>query len=162
MAVHLQSGSYFHNFVGNILGKQGQTLLGANFNELAQTAFIYEQFNALHTDNTKVLMWYIGEIQGTALLAGENSFLIDPTTINTVLRQGNWDWFTQGQHWYTNIGDTGASTGPAMSLPNSYYLTSKPAFFGSHPWPSGEPLTGAFANQAQARFNSSNPNDLTA
>lgn len=161
LGVHVQSGSYNSNFVGNIIGLQGQTLLAANFGEVAQTTWVYEQFNTLFADSSTVVMWYFGEIQGSALLSGENAYIIDPLTINTQLRQGNWDWFTQSQHWYANIGDTGSSTGSAMVLPNSYYLTSKPAFLNNHPWPSGDPSTGSFANQAQARFNSSNPNDLT-
>ena len=58
--------------------------------------------------------------------------------ISTLLRDGNYDYYTNEVHWH-GIGGTGVNNGltpPANhTLPASMYLTSKPAFFGSTTWP---------------------------
>lgn len=45
----------------------------------------------------------------------------------SLLRHGNFDYFTNSTIWDPNISD--------HTLPASLYLTQKPAFFGSNPWP---------------------------
>ena len=45
--------------------------------------------------------------------------------------------------------------------PGSFYLTSKPTFFGSNPWPWVDPTTGTtYVLPARARFDSGKPNTL--
>ena len=64
--------------------------------------------------------------------------------LSTVLREGNFDYVTNQVHWDTT----------AQTIPASLYLTSKPAFFGSLPWPWVDP-TGAtklHTLPAKARF----------
>jgi hypothetical protein len=51
----------------------------------------------------------------------------DPRVKDTLLRHGNYDYITGTTHWDPAVED--------RSLPNSYYLTSKPSFFGALPWP---------------------------
>ena len=63
-----------------------------------------------------------------------------PTTYQTQLREGNWDWVTQSQRWH-GIGGTVGSGRPQV-IPDSLYLTAKPAFFGSNPWPWVNPANG--------------------
>ena len=57
---------------------------------------------------------------------------------STLLRDGDYNYVTKEVHWH-GVGGTGVNNGltaPANStLPASMYLTSKPAFFGSNPWP---------------------------
>ena len=50
----------------------------------------------------------------------------DPKVLSTLLRGGNYDYATNSVHWETVSPQT---------LPDSLYLTSKPAFFGNNPWP---------------------------
>ena len=46
-----------------------------------------------------------------------------------------------------------------MTIPDSLYLTSKPAFFGANPWPWVDPTTGKTSTlPAKARFDSNTPN----
>jgi len=52
----------------------------------------------------------------------------DPRVKSTLLRHGNYDYITRTTVWDPSIGD--------QNLPNSLYLTAKPAFFGTLPWPS--------------------------
>lgn len=56
-----------------------------------------------------------------------NSGLPDGQTAATIIRHGNWDSVTQSTIWDVGIAD--------HVIPNSYYLSSKPAFFGSCVWP---------------------------
>jgi hypothetical protein len=49
----------------------------------------------------------------------------DPLVTSSVLREGNFDYLTRQVHWDTQ----------PRELPPSLYLRTKPAFFGSRPWP---------------------------
>jgi hypothetical protein len=155
-----------HNFVGNVLGMQGQTLLPArppsglpnDYGDSAQTAFVYETLSDF--PGTNVSMWAIG---GQQIGGGIWSWV--PDTYQAQLRQGNWDWVTQSQVWYRNpIGATGhPGDGSPQTIPDSMYLTAKPAFFGSNPWPWVDPTTGATHTlPAKARFDAGTPNDGSA
>jgi len=164
-AVDVQAHSYRTNFVGNVLGMQNQQLLGYNSNscfDSTQVGFLYENLSNFTSDN-RVVMWNIGSEQ-------------DPTgwtwvanTYQTQLRQGNWDWVTQSQTWFQY--PIGASGSPGnfvclgsphctpLPIPNSLYLPSKPAFFGSNPWPWVDSSTGLVSTlPAKARFNAGTPN----
>jgi hypothetical protein len=73
--------------------------------------------------------------------------------LSTILREGNFDYVTNSVRWDTS----------AQTIPNSLYLTAKPAFFGSNPWPWVDP-TGAtklHTLPAKARYDSGNPNGPT-
>ena len=73
------------------------------------------------------------------------------TTHETILRDGNWDWVTQSQRWHGIGGAVGEGT--PKTIPDSLYLSAKPAFFGSNPWPWVDPVTGAvYTLPAKARF----------
>ena len=64
--------------------------------------------------------------------------------LSTVLREGNYDYVTNQVHWDTT----------AQTIPDSLYLTAKPAFFGSLPWPWVDPTgtTKLYTLPAKARF----------
>jgi hypothetical protein len=78
----------------------------------------------------------------------------DPKVLSTTLRDGNFDYLTNSVHWDR----------VAQALPASLYLTSKPAFFGSNPWPwvdgssSTTPLPGSLP--ARKRFDAGTPNNV--
>jgi hypothetical protein len=69
----------------------------------------------------------------------------DWQVLSTVIRDGNWDFLTNSQHWHNTSG--------GFAIPNSMYLRAKPAFFGSNPWPWVVPKTGAtYTLPAKARY----------
>jgi len=145
--VRIEQNSYYHNLVGNVLGFQGQTLLtysGLGYN-YTQTGWTYE---ALAADpGTVVPMWKIGF--GACGPHGCPPWVAQ--TVNTIQRDGNWDWVTGSQRWHGIGGALGSRTPTA--IPNSLYLSQKPAFFGSNPWPWVDPSTGAvYTLPAKARF----------
>jgi len=74
------------------------------------------------------------------------SMYADPLTLSTLIRGGNFDYLTNSVHW-ENLA--------AQTLPNSLYLTSKPAFFGSNPWPWVDPTgsTHLYVLPATQRYN---------
>jgi hypothetical protein len=145
--VRIEQYSYNHNLVGNVLGFRGQTLLtysGPGYS-YTQTGWLYE---ALAVDpDTVVPMWKIGF--GSCGPAGCPAWI--PSTVNTIQRDGNFDWVTQSQRWQGIGGAVGSGT--PTTIPNSLYLTQKPAFFGANPWPWVDPTTGnVLTLPAKARF----------
>lgn len=135
-AVDIQAHSDYTNLVGNVLGFQGQSLLSYNQSgySTAQTAWKYEELGGFSSASKgEVTMWSIGGQQ-----AGGWTWV--PTTYQTQLREGNWDWVTKSQRWHGIGGAVGSGT--PQAIPDSLYLTAKPAFFGSNPWPWVNPSNG--------------------
>ncbi len=78
----------------------------------------------------------------------------DPTVAKTVIRDGNWDWYLSQQTWLNSA--------PAP-LPDSLYLSCKPAFMGSNTWPWVDPTTGTtYTLPAKARYDAGTPNIVQA
>jgi hypothetical protein len=147
-AVGIHAHCWRYNFVGNVLGKQGQKLIVINTRtyQAAQTYWLYEQLDWL-SQGGEVPMWYIGAEQDPG------AWNFQPTTYQTVLREGNFDWFTQKQRWHGIGGRGPTDTSTPKPIPNSLYLSSKPKFFGSNPWPWVDPSTGTtYVLPAKARF----------
>ena len=168
IAVDVQAYSYNHNFVGNVLGMQNQQLLTNPDNSQAcyngAEGGFTEQVITTADNNTAsnidaVIMWNFGSYQASVNTSCQCWSWID-TTIDTQLRNGNFDWVTKAQHWYGIGGTTDGAVAP-MAIPNSLYLTSKPAFFGTNTWPWVDPSTGTtYTLPAKARFDAGTPNTL--
>lgn len=149
--VDIQANSYNHNFTGNVLGFNGQSLLshtGGNFNT-TQTTWVYEELDSLIANDTNVIIWNIGAQQDPLYFAWVAN------TYTTQLRSGNWDWNSNSQQWHGIGGSNeygGNLTAPYPSVPNSYYLTGGasatiPSFFSGSSyntttWPWVNPTTG--------------------
>ena len=141
-AVSVAAYSYGTNFVGNVLGMSNQQLLGYDSHSCFadhQTGWAYENLdNSL--PGTVVPMWVMGADQSHVNIDGNWTWV--KNTVETQLRQGNWDWVTKKQSW-NGIGGTGApGAGSSQSIPDSLYLTAAPPFFGNNRWPWVDPTTG--------------------
>jgi hypothetical protein len=76
---------------------------------------------------------------------------VDTQASDTVLRHGNYDYATRSVQWSPSLS--------SQTLPASLYLTSKPAFFGSSPWPWVDPAGPTISTlPAKARFDAGTPN----
>jgi hypothetical protein len=164
--VDIDYGSINHNFVGNVLGLSGQSLLtytSATFNT-AQTQWVYEQLDTNPNQTTDVTIWSIGTYQPPT-----GGFTWVGGTYGTQLRSGNWDWHSSSQQWHGIGGSNeyGGNLGlPYPAIPNSYYIAGTPAFFTSSsyaattfPWVN--PNNGSTAVQpARARWLNNTPNTL--
>jgi hypothetical protein len=145
-AVGVQTAAWWFSFVGNVLGYPGMSLLsGKDFegNNFDQTHFIYQSDINHMNDASAVPMWQIGYNGDT----WPNT--ADPLVVARTYRHGNYDYASNTVVW-----DSTAST---QVLPPSLYLTNKPAFFGSNPWPWVEPTGATDADKilvlpAKARF----------
>jgi hypothetical protein len=136
-AIELDARMKGMNVVGNVLGAPG--LSGAR----------YETKDA-STCMTFVPFVYRLNYDGAA---GYCTFPTpaDTQASDTLLRHGNYDYVNGAVQWSPTV------TG--QTLPASLYLTSKPAFFGSSPWPWVDP-TGPTVSTlpAKARFDAGKPN----
>jgi len=128
-AVGLMKGHKWYSFVGNVLGAPNQIPAPSN-------SYTYDA--PFPWRNDPVGLWRLG-------YNPENwNAPPDVNVTGTVVREGNYDYATNQVHW---------GNGP-QQLPLSLYLTSKPAFFGSNPWPWVDP-TGTptlYTLPARARF----------
>ncbi len=161
----------WYSFIGNVIGYPNGYLQSpaigfaypATFSPGPQGAvFKYEWLGGpfgRDTSPTYAPIWQIG-------YDGSNWFTTqEPTSQATVQRDGNYDYFTNQVHWH-GVGGTGQDSGltpPSdATLPSSLYLASKPAFFGSNPWPwvdgssASNPLPGVLP--ARMRFDAGTPN----
>jgi hypothetical protein len=135
-AVGLAYGSWWDSFVGNVLGASGQV-----------SGWVYED-PAMTGDNAN---WGDQEIWKLGYDPERWQMYADPMTLSTVIRDGNWDFVTNSVHWH--------NTPAGFTIPDSLYLTSKPAFFGSNPWPWVDPSTGTiYTLPAKARYEAGTPN----
>jgi hypothetical protein len=133
-AASLNHYQYYYNFVGNVLVTPDMKPVGE------QTGFVYE-VTAEPRDGS-VPMWqlgYNGEDPGQPY---------DPKVAATTIRHGNFDYVTHSAAWDPLL---------PRQLPPSFYLTAKPAFFGSAAWPWVTPdnaVAPTAVLPAKARFDS--------
>ena len=124
-AIEIQYKNTCMNVVGCVLGTAGQS-------------GTYEAAFPATADNSLKTIWRLG--YGGPAWAG------DTNVKATLLRHGNFDYMNNNTLWDPNISD--------HELPKSLYLNSKPAFFGTLPWPpigpDMNPMTGMLP--AQVRY----------
>lgn len=130
-------GHYWYNFVGNVLGYAGMEPTPPN-------GWVYE--GSPPWPDTPVTVWRIG-------YWNQDLKTQDPEVGATMIRDGNYDYVTSSVHWHQTPGFTG-------TLPNSLYLSAKPAFFGDDSWPWVDPLesTKIHTLPAKARYDAGKPN----
>src|ERR1700736_6660201 len=127
--VGLAYGSWGDSFVGNVLGRSGQ-MSGWSYTNHAMSC---DASGNNCTGNNGA--WDDKNIWKLGYDSGRWNMYPDPTVLATVIRDGNYDFLTNSQRWHNTPG--------GFVIPNSMYLTSKPAFFANHPWPWVDPTTGA-------------------
>jgi hypothetical protein len=72
---------------------------------------------------------------------------------NTLYRGGNWDCKSGSQYWASNAPSGSPGTYLASQvLPNSLYLSAKPAWFGSVSWPAIDPGAATKVNKTPAQL----------
>ena len=116
-AVGLMFGSWWHTFVGNVLGEPAPWPTGST--RIPATAP-----TGTRRANGEALRDLEARLRPGAWDPGA-----DPKVRSTVVREGNFDYLTNTVRWDHE----------PRELPNSLYLTGKPAFFGDLPWPWVDP-----------------------
>jgi hypothetical protein len=126
--------SYWHTFVGNVLGQPGK-----------MSGWEYEATgNFLMRSAT---IWLLGWDDWAP-------YPTDPNVVATTLRHGNYDYVTNSVVWDPRITD--------HTLPASLYLTQKPDFFNAgrgYTWPWVDPVgtPQLYVLPAKARYDAGTP-----
>jgi hypothetical protein len=126
--------SYWFSFIGNVLGTPGQ-----------MTGWVYEDGGGNNRFPNPAI-WSFGFFD----VSPQGN---DPNVATTAIRAGNFDYLTNTVKWDNNIA--------VQTLPDSLYLTGKPAFFtgGASTWPwvnsAGATKTGVLP--AKARYDAGTP-----
>jgi hypothetical protein len=126
--------SYWMSFIGNVLGAPGQ-----------MSGFTYDVTGPDGMETPAI--WLLGWDDG-----GPQPY--DPQTAATAIRHGNFDYLTNSVHWDPSIS--------TQTLPNSLYLSGKPAFFNAgrgYVWPWVDPngTTQLYTLPAKARYEAGTP-----
>ena len=126
--------SYWHTFVGNVLGVPGK-----------MGGWIYQGTSGVLMSQPAI--WMLGWDDWSP-------YPIDPNVAATTLRTGNFDYVTNSVTWDPNI--------PDRTLPDSLYLKQKPAFFNAgkgYTWPWVDPTgaTKVYELPAKARYDAGTP-----
>jgi hypothetical protein len=149
-ALQIYSGVRFLNVIGNVLGKSGYH---KQYQDLAPSG-----------SNSDVSVYTLGWSgnEGQSGGAGPD----DTKVASTMLRWGNYDYATNAAAWNvleipSSLLNFANSLLTSHTLPDSFYLSSKPSWWGSMPWPAvGPDVTGGsdpaghvYANPAQVCYN---------
>ncbi len=128
-----------YNYVGNVLGRPGTDY----------SSWLQEDEGPWSAGDKAI--WRFGHWN-------EDYSYNDHACITTALRDGNYDYKSQTVQWL-GIGGAGST---AKTLPDSFYLSAKPAFFGSNTWPWVDPVgsTKLFVLPAKQRYDEGHPNVL--
>ncbi len=119
--VDIERRNQYMNFVGNVLGG-GPDVKETNYELINGESAPYQ--------DSKASIWKIGYKS-----LGSGSDLYDNKTLSSMLRWGNWCYRTSDSvagssitYSNNNVVNTNDTT-----IPQSYYLTSKPSWFDSYP-----------------------------
>jgi hypothetical protein len=135
--VELQSGCRYYNIVGNVLGRDGT-----------------------HTNYEKAVSGGSGTADSSVYVMGYSAEGGDPYpglrndsfVLGTLMRWGNYESATDMTRWQSSEVPSdllvyGNPVPGSQTLPNSLYLSSKPAWFGSVAWPPiGPDVSGGAAH----------------
>ncbi|HYL16391.1 MAG TPA: right-handed parallel beta-helix repeat-containing protein [Terriglobales bacterium] len=117
----LMTHSRYANLVGNILGTAGYHT-------------VYEDSltsgNTASPDKSIYLLGWSG-VEGQTI----SSMPDDALVASTLLRWGNYDVVTRAARWNSSEIPAGNAIPTTQSLPSSFYLSSKPSWWGTMPWP---------------------------
>lgn len=125
--IGLSAGSMNFSFVGNVQGRPGK-----------MSGWTFDAGTNWFLDDDKVI-WKLGYTSGPFNQHADQTWVL-----NTAIKEGNYDYLTNSQQWVS---------GPS-TIPDSYFLSAKPAFFGSCPWPwiDAGGTTKTFVLPAQIRY----------
>jgi hypothetical protein len=141
----------YQNVIGNVLGTPGYHTTYQNITP-----------SGTNPDTSIYLLGWSGN-QGSTL----GSVLNDVLVATTLMRWGNYDTATGAAQWNplevpSKLSLFLNAVPLSQNLPASFFLSSKPSFWGSMPWPAtGPEVTGgtdptghSYANPAQVCYNS--------
>jgi len=118
--INLFGYNRFVNIVGNVLGTSGYH----------QTYEYSQASSAGSTDRSIYVLGYSGV--GNSSTAG---LPYDSLVLSTLVRWGNFDFATSQSQWKSSELPSGLTAPTSQALPPSLFLASRPAWWGTTPWP---------------------------
>jgi len=136
-SVIAEANQTYLNYVGNILGTAAPAYKRYETENLSDPG-CYNQRD----------VYKIGYDAGSGDCSASGN---DPNAKLTMLRHGNYDYFNRAVVWDAAIAD--------RTIPTSLYLSAKPSWWGSQPWPPIGPDVSGFVQSipAKDRFDSMKP-----
>jgi hypothetical protein len=143
MALPLNTFQRYMTIVGNVLGAPGVSTTYEMNGTNSAMCWTYTATNKY--------IYHLGYVS-----AWDCSSPRDMLTRSTLLRHANFDYVTNSIKYCNDVGEPGCQGGDAShTLPASLYLSAKPSWWGSLPWPAigpdVNPMNGTIP--AQIRFN---------
>lgn len=134
IALKIDSQNLYYNVVGNILGTPNIS----NISDGSPSTYAYMMTGNPGIDKEQPVIYRLGypgiDSNGyTGVNAGNQS--LDTNVLATMIMVENFDYYHNSVQNATNV-----------SLPLSYYLLSKPSWFGNCPWPPFDPNNAASAS----------------
>jgi len=129
-AVILNTYNRFYNIVGNVLGTSGY-----------HNSYISDTLSLTNCNTSIYALGWGGN-------CGSGSIPDDLLTVTTIMLWGNYDTFNAAARFLAaevpvSISQFANAVPLNNSLPNSFYLNAKPAWWGTTPWPAvGPDVTG--------------------
>lgn len=140
-AVELYSYNRFENYIGNVLGCNNTT---ASYPGNCGATY-HNQYQTSQGDGSSQCVFDVNEGD----VESPNTVKNDPYVSTSLLRWGNYDVANASVRWVNSEIPSGLKDGYANPVPStetipaSLWLTSKPAWWGSVPWPPiGPDVTG--------------------
>ena len=126
--ISLVALSRYANFVGNVLGTPG-------YHKVYEDSSVGIAGDPLHSI---YLLGYAGTLEQSL-----STIPYDPLVHITMLRWGNYDVVTGAPRWDATEVPLGNALPSSHTLPASFFLSSKPSWWGTMPWPAiGPEVTG--------------------
>ena len=126
ICAEVEALNQYTSFVGNVLGFSGM----AGGYEIGIDGVL---------DRGGYYIWKIG-FPGSS----QDTSRRHRPTVDTLIRHGNYDYITSTTRWDPNIAD--------RNLAASYYLSSKPAWFGTLDWPAIGPDVAGYVKNTPAKL----------
>jgi hypothetical protein len=126
--IRLNRASYYYNLVGNVLGSNEEN--PQKYNQTAENCTGGPAIYRLGYPNA-------GNCSFTDVTGHPIAGLSYPdlTVASTLFRWGNYDYSTRVNRFDPGEVPVGVPVPSDPLIPNSYYYSSKPAWFGNRPWP---------------------------
>jgi hypothetical protein len=118
------------NIIGNVLGTSGYHTVYEDSQTPSGTPG--------NPDRSIYLLGYTGVFERISL-----GLPYDPLVVSTLLRWGNYDYATKQTRWKPAEIPAGNAVPATQTLPPSFFLSSRPSWWGTMPWPAiGPDVTG--------------------
>ena len=132
--INLCRGSYYHTIVGNIIGDSSWTVENYDFPVGGSGQGVYRLGfpNVENNSLTPAIVW-----------ANYDAGYPDPNVAATLLRHGNYDYFSKATVWDDTIS--------SRTIPNSLFYSTKPDYFGALQWPPIGPDVSGLVNAIPAK-----------